>query len=49
MDVKILLLILSILFIFPIVIANNSSPRAQTNQGVYIGQQTTTNGWNVNY
>jgi carboxylesterase type B len=31
------------------IIASNSSPRAQTNQGVYIGQQTTVNGSNVNY
>ena len=31
------------------IIASNSSPRAQTDQGVYIGQQTTINGSNVNY
>jgi carboxylesterase type B len=38
-----------VLLIIQFVIANNNSLIAQTQQGVYIGRQTTNNGTNVNY
>ena len=49
MVVKVFLTVLSMSFIFPIIIPSHSSPTAQTDQGIYIGQQTTINGSKVNY
>ncbi|CAF1205653.1 unnamed protein product [Didymodactylos carnosus] len=44
-----LVLMLLMSLIAPIAIASNSSLIAETQQGVYIGRQTTVNGTNVNY
>ncbi len=47
--VEALLLVLLVSLIIPDAIASNHSLIAQTQQGVYIGRQTTVNGTNVNY
>jgi carboxylesterase type B len=47
--VKALVLILSVLLIIPVTIATNTSLMAQTQQGFYVGRQSTVNGTNVNY
>jgi carboxylesterase type B len=47
--VKALALVLLVSSITPLVIANNNSMIAQTQQGIYIGGQTTVNDTNVNY
>ena len=46
---SVLLVVLLVSLIMPVIIGNNTSPTAQTQQGVYVGRQITVNGTNVNY
>ncbi|CAF2198163.1 unnamed protein product [Rotaria magnacalcarata] len=43
------LVFLSISYNVPVIVASNPSPTAQTQQGVYVGLQTTVNGTDINY